>query len=506
MKKHRRDEVRSRREALRKWRKFWRVAKYFVAIALLAGFGVLAAMFIKAEVSEISEVAREIVFEKNYFEDSKHEGVSSHIIERKSAGEDVFLEFPKVGVKKIDFVIEEWVAGTDNAFKLADTGVGDDFQNEIKTHKMSYQVFFSDDEWLSLAIFSHRETHGAHHESSVAAWTFDKKSGDIVPFSKLIKTGGEADFLATAKGKILASFKNKEVEISGEDLVDLSFRDFDNFILLSKDRMKFDFSPAEILPHSFGEVSFEVGVDEIANVLNDGLATRVFDFEKPKNEEIETTTPEPEVLSAPTTPSSAGSCENCVALTFDDGPRVGMTDRLLDILKAKNAKVTFFVLGENVAKNPAIIARMAKDGHEIGNHTWNHPQLTKLNAVEIEAEISKTNDAIFAASGSRPKFIRQPYGATNATVEGVLKKLDMSGVLWSVDTRDWADKNASVICNRAVTSARAGGIILLHDIHPTSVDAVGCIIDGLAKKGLTTATVGNILGDTVAGKNYYSAN
>lgn len=195
----------------------------------------------------------------------------------------------------------------------------------------------------------------------------------------------------------------------------------------------------------------------------------------------------------------------CIALTFDDGPGAH-TMRLLDTLDAYHAKATFFVIGEKVAAHHAILQQQAARGHQIGNHSWHHPDLTSLAPSNVANEISQTNRAIHAAIKQTPTVMRPPYGAINASVSQQLQTFGMSSVLWSVDTRDWADRDSNIVCSRAVSNARAGAIILFHDIHPTSVDAIPCVLDALSKQGFTFVTIDTLFsGKLQPGRSYFSA-
>ncbi|OKL54732.1 hypothetical protein BSZ39_02665 [Bowdeniella nasicola] len=178
----------------------------------------------------------------------------------------------------------------------------------------------------------------------------------------------------------------------------------------------------------------------------------------------------------------------CIALTFDDGP-VPSTSTLLPILRKHHVHATFFMLGNSVAAHPDIAAAVAKDGHAIGNHTMTHPQLTKLSNDEIASELDRAAAQIEKATGKRPTLVRPPYGAQNARVLSVLRSRGESSILWSVDTLDWKHRNPATTIKRALASSKPGGIILMHDIHPTSVQAVEGVITGLKERGFTFVTV-----------------
>ena len=192
-----------------------------------------------------------------------------------------------------------------------------------------------------------------------------------------------------------------------------------------------------------------------------------------------------------------------MALTFDDGPSP-YTNQLLDTFKAKNAHASFMVLADHAYQYPQALQRMQAEGHTIGNHTKTHRQLNQLAYGDIAQEIDAGNAAIRNATGQNPKWLRPPYGATNETVDQVARDKGLSQALWNVDTLDWKIRDSQHVCNAAVQDANPGSIVLMHDIHPTTVNAAECIIDGLRAKGLEPVSLDELLRTPVDGKRYYS--
>ncbi|MGI5282471.1 polysaccharide deacetylase family protein [Nonomuraea polychroma] len=180
----------------------------------------------------------------------------------------------------------------------------------------------------------------------------------------------------------------------------------------------------------------------------------------------------------------------CVALTFDDGPGL-YTDALLRHLKAHRARATFFVVGQNVAAYPAILRRTVAAGHEIGGHTWSHADLTRLPAAAVRSEFARTDQAIKAVTGLVPRIIRPPYGALNASVR---MQTTRPMVMWSVDTLDWLHRDSAKVTKKALKSVRPGSIVLFHDIHPTTVQAMPRILTTLSARGYTFVTVSQLFG------------
>ena len=205
--------------------------------------------------------------------------------------------------------------------------------------------------------------------------------------------------------------------------------------------------------------------------------------------------PSPTPSSAkPATYSQARVDQPYIAMTFDDGPSAENTPRLLEMLKQRNIKATFFLIGQNVASNPDLVRRILADGHEVGNHSWTHPQLSKLSDDRVTAEITQTQDAIKNASGFTPTLLRPPYGAiTPRQREWIENRFGLNIILWSVDPLDWKRPGASVITQRILSQTRPGAIILSHDIHKQTVDAMPATLDALIAKGYKFVTVSQLI-------------
>lgn len=182
--------------------------------------------------------------------------------------------------------------------------------------------------------------------------------------------------------------------------------------------------------------------------------------------------------------------EKVVALTFDDGPDPRTTPQALDILKKYKAKATFFMVGQNVAGNEALIQRVKDEGHQIGIHTWDHPVLTKLPLDQAKSQILDTQSALYKAVGIKPTITRPPYGAINLSIQN---SVDQSFIMWNVDSLDWKNRNTEAILAQIKASTKPGSIILMHDIHQTTIDALPAVLDYLKKEGYSFVTVDELL-------------
>lgn len=189
-----------------------------------------------------------------------------------------------------------------------------------------------------------------------------------------------------------------------------------------------------------------------------------------------------------------------VALTFDDGPYPPYTGQILDVLKERQVPATFFVIGQNAAKYPDIIRRIAAEGHQLGNHTYNHVDLLKLDRQAIITEIAQTNKVIADAVGYAPHVMRPPHGFRDAVVMDAMAEYQLKVVEWSVSSRDWVNPGAEVIAERVLGKVKNGSVILLHDgdgiaaalPREQTVIATRIIIDKLAAQGYKFVTVDEI--------------
>ncbi|HIT90365.1 MAG TPA: polysaccharide deacetylase family protein [Candidatus Merdenecus merdavium] len=181
-----------------------------------------------------------------------------------------------------------------------------------------------------------------------------------------------------------------------------------------------------------------------------------------------------------------------IALTFDDGPHPVYTSKLLDGLKSRGVKATFFIVGKNINGNEEIVKRMDHEGHLIGNHTFNHVQINLLNDTEAQEELTKTSDTIEEITGHGTEYIRPPFGVSK---KGLDQVIPMISVLWTVDPLDWTTENVDKVVNQVVTKVKENDIILLHDYYDSSIEAAFRIIDILQKEGYEFVTVDELILD-----------
>lgn len=187
-----------------------------------------------------------------------------------------------------------------------------------------------------------------------------------------------------------------------------------------------------------------------------------------------------------TPPAKASNATKLIAITFDDGPGP-YTEKLLDGLKERGVKATFFMVGTRVAGYPAIVARVYQEGHQVANHSYNHAQLTTLSSDGVKGQIQQVNDLLDKACGKGSTYmVRPPYGSVNNTVS---QAVNAPLIIWSVDPLDWKYRNAETVKNNIIRQAHDGAIVLAHDIHATTIPGALAAIDELMAQGYEFVTV-----------------
>ncbi|MGT2925771.1 polysaccharide deacetylase family protein [Streptococcus cuniculipharyngis] len=183
--------------------------------------------------------------------------------------------------------------------------------------------------------------------------------------------------------------------------------------------------------------------------------------------------------------------EKVVALTLDDGPKSETTAQALAILEDYKVKATFYLVGQNIAGNENLLKQMKKAGHEIGNHSWDHSDLSKMSLDQVKASLGATSDAVKEVLGQGTKTMRPPYGASNDIVRAATA---LPPVMWTVDTYDWQNKNPDMILQNVKEGLQPGSVILMHDIHQSTIDALPAVLDYLISQGYKFVTISELYG------------
>ncbi|MED1519253.1 polysaccharide deacetylase family protein [Bacillus safensis] len=259
-------------------------------------------------------------------------------------------------------------------------------------------------------------------------------------------------------------------------------QNFSQFALKDK-YVEFYFPASQVAAEDLGPQTLAIK----KTLLKDILKPEYMDKLKNKNE-MKEPNPKRKAVKLPQK-SKLDPNKKAIALTFDDGPNPATTTKILDALKANKGHATFFVLGSRVQYYPGMLADILKGGNEIGNHSYNHPLLTRLPLEEAVKQVKDTQQLIEKASGYTPTHFRPPYGGTNQDINHAI---GMKVTLWDVDPEDWKIRNSQQITNRVLSHAADGRTVLMHDIYESSAQAAVKIIHELTKQGYQLVTVSEL--------------
>ncbi len=395
----------------------------------------------------------------------------------------VGIMYPETEAAFINKEINKWIAGVVEKYtkETADASAG--AENAELT--FSYESYFADESTVSIVMRgTYFSPYMAHPEDIVKTFNADLQA------DKLFNVGELFDKAAREKFEGLVMKKTGvPQEVVDEHFLDRGY--------LTKDALVVVLERGSYLPMSDGTKVVAFDYTEIADLMK-----KSFD-DVPEMPHRQEQTPDinTSVKDYPIDPEKP-----MLALTFDDGPSAH-TDRLLDIFAQHGGKGTFFVVGNLIDSRKTTLKRIAAEDHEIGNHSWNHRQLTNLSDEDVKDQIMMTRAKIYDVAGVDCRIVRPPYGACNDSVRAVGKSLGVSFVNWSVDTLDWKTKNADAVYKEIMQDASDGAIILCHDLHKTTVDAMERVIPELIAKGYQLVTVSQLMeykGKAVeAGKMYY---
>ncbi|MEV4805825.1 polysaccharide deacetylase family protein [Nonomuraea sp. NPDC049421] len=349
---------------------------------------------------------------------------------------------------------------------------------------------------------------GTNWGNSTRTYWFDPHSGKAAKSTGLLAGRAALDRLAALVKEALAE-RGAQVERSR---VTADADTFDSMAFNRNGDLVVEFDDCEVGRCSLGRVAVAVPAQQVAPLLSDLGRRAQQAVREAARRSAHPVNPGFAATSSPDAVSNrAGNVDcakrKCVALTFDDGPGP-YTGRLLDLLAEQRARATFFTVGGGVASEPALVRRMSMEGHLVGNHSWAHRDLSKQPSSKVADSLGKTSDAVSEVIGQTPTLVRPPYGAVSQEVRDVAREMGCSVVTWDVDSKDQTATEASDIADRVVREAHPGAIILMHDIHRETVDAVPDILKRLRGKGYSLVTVPELYGSAgmQAGRMYRSGN
>ena len=383
---------------------------------------------------------------------------------------DTYLEsimYPKTDIAKLDKKIKDTVDTYQKHFLEAVKPYKEKRKAEFN---ITWQSFYKDDRYVSVKLAIYQCIY--QKQEYVETIVYDTKKQDFLHLYDIF----DADRIQLLSAKASDYFQKRFPKECDNDRfrthISAVEDNFDRFVL-KKDRMVFYFPQKTLFDEA---ATFECGYDSLGDAVD------------LKNEAQQTIVPYEDILNEPI--KNIDPNKPMIALTFDDGPSKRYTPAILDALKEYGANATFFVLGSNADNFPDILQRMVLEGNEIGNHTYSHKQLTTLSKENIEEEIIATQESIYDITHRYPDVIRPPYGSKNKTVMECAKGKRI--VTWSLDTRDWHDRDAKVVVERVLKQVQNGDIILMHDLYASTVSAVQELVPRLQEQGYQLVTVSDL--------------
>lgn len=384
------------------------------------------------------------------------------------------IDYPIVDNKRINKEIKKYIEDKRREFILAVDGL-DTIMNEPYDFKVNYEMnTFQNINTIHIIIYSY--TGGNHYMRDDNVFRYNIDTGENIDINYFLEETGLEDLSKIAYQYVLNYFDdnnealNEEWIKEGTEAISENYRFFE----FRNNGLAIRFIPYQVGPWSMGEINILIPYKELKKIVKP-------EFLNIENDDVPVVAENPNQRDL-----SQFKDKKLIAFTFDDGPSGASTKKLLDNLDKYNARVTFFCLGSRVGNFKENVKRAYEMGNTIGSHTYNHLNLFKLDEEGIKKEITDTNIAIETIIGTKPIYIRPPYGNTNNDIKTTS---GMYTILWNIDPEDWKVKNADKIADRIVDKARDGSIVLLHDIYMTSVEGALKAMEILEHDGYAFVTI-----------------
>lgn len=402
----------------------------------------------------------------------------------------VEINYPKVKSKQLLAYTDDYIKNKKKEFK-EEISKEEPLNSSKYEFKADYKVT-DNNNILGLHLNISEYTGGAHHVRYDKSYYYNKESDEIVSIKDFLEKDTSLDKLANLSYYYVMKYSddnNLNFDKEGvKEGLSFNLNNFEHFNFID-DGLEFIFPPYQIAYYAAGEIKIVIPYDE----LNGIIKNKYLKYSEKNNIKQDNNRNLKEF-----------SNKKLIAFTFDDGPSYIGTNKLLDNLDKYNARVTFFVLGSRVENYKDTLTKAYKMGNTIGNHTYSHSNLLKLDNYSVMDEIKKTNETIKNITGSEAIYLRPPYGNINSDIKNIS---NMYTILWDLDTEDWKNKDKDRIADYIVSNAHDGAIVLLHDLYETSVDGALLAMERLEKEGYAFVTIDEMIKikdiQLDINKNYY---
>ena len=401
----------------------------------------------------------------------------------------VRILYPESDITVLNKALNTWVTETVEEYQaecrdchiIGDCG---ELTAEYESHMVS-------DRWVSIKISGiFDKPFLAHPIDIIATFHADLSTGELITLDDLLVSDKRS-----ALENMVASAAGVDTEI-----IDANFL---KHWVLTSEGLEITLERGDYLPMSDGTKVLLYPYENLEGIL--AVPKEALPMQTPSPEPIETP-PADNISQQEPHPQPLDPTQPMIALTFDDGPGKH-TSRLLDIFSTHGGRGTFFVIGNILESRADVLNRMVSEGHEIGGHSWDHRQLTKLSTTDLNKQLVGTRGKIHELTGVDAPLLRPPYGSFNSQVQNMCKDQGIVIVNWSLDTLDWKYKDADRLYHTILDEVQDGDIVLCHDLHGSTVDAMEKVIPELIARGYQLVTVSELLdqrGDVIeAGEVYY---
>lgn len=402
------------------------------------------------------------------------------------------IHYPKFDNELLNEAIEDYITLSKQQF-LEEIELNKPFLKEnIAELNLSFDIYPIINHVYSIVLSNDSYVSGANGSQSSKVLIVDVDEGRYIPQQEIINdTKENRDTIY----KLLSEAFNQSEDYRTyffQDYLKQWIDDINNRftnLYINNQSLVFKFDKYQVTAGAAGSPEISIPIDKAkALFTNEWIKKLKINVDKPTEKPV---IPNPVPSEGKEPDTEVPSNKKRVALTFDDGPHPVNTVSILNLLDKYDAKATFFMLGNRVDFYPETAKKVAEKGHEIGNHTWDHKDLTILDREEINEEINRTTTVIKQAIGQKPTAFRPPYGAMNDIVKD---STDVPIVLWTIDTLDWKSHDAEAVLKIVQSNVKDGSIILMHDIHKSTVEAVALVLKYLKDEGFEFVTVSELKG------------
>lgn len=393
------------------------------------------------------------------------------------------ISYPSFGKKEIDQYIQAYVTDQVAHYEKKLKKLSKKKKSELT---ITYKIVHYSKQTLSIVFDEYESVNGEKGTSSLKTFTFDLPAQKQMTLKNLFKE--DANYLdrlsAISYAELKKQMKTADFDPDLQKGTQAANQNFSQFALLENSIVIY-FKPYQLGAEQMKTKTIAIQKDLFKDMLSDAYKDEAVNKNKVKE-----TPPKHIVNEMPQQGAPIDPTKKVVAMTFDDGPNPSSTNVILDGLKEMNGHATFFVLGSRVQYYPETIERMVKEGNEVGNHSWDHPQLTRLNEAQVKHQIGDTQALIKQVSGYEPLHVRPPYGAVNANVRRYIGNVGVT--LWDIDPEDWKYRNVPHSVQAVMSQVGDGKVILMHDIYQTSAEAAVEIMKQLHAQGYQLVTISQL--------------